>query len=321
MTNLRRPNPVRSLRQAREDQTTYASRTSYLEDLPQQEMLEQYLPQIREESLQAAKTARTNFLYYRKKLSGRKCTCFEVETSPDANCQICFGSGIVGGWDLHGCRTEVIDTTYPSLKLVNVIADYASGRRPVTFALEGNALKGCIYAKVPLVRNLQKTQLIQQSVGGTVTGNLVKCFIRAPSEVLFVELTDASFAARLGNPFVEVKVELSRRNVEIKSPRFSHLMLRYHMIPEIKMFGNMNLSEESFEMGDLGFTDSFSQVEVYIPAVFDHLRTEDFFIRLSDMKRFKVTRTARNVVSEILLSTTVNSRLLIRGNDSLVNFP
>lgn len=318
---LRRPNPIRSLRQAREDQTTYASRTSHLEDNPQKEMIEQYLPQIREESLQAAKTARTEFLYYRKKLSGRRCTCAEIETSPDANCQICFGSGFVGGWDLHGCRTEIIDTTFPKLKLVNVVADYASGRRPVTFALEGNSLKGYILADIPLVRNIKRPQLIQEMVGGLITGTAVKKYVKAPTDSVFVEMNDNTLAERLGNSSIQVKIEISRKNVEIKSPRFSHLLVRYQMIPEIRMFGNMNLSEESFELGDLGFTDSFSMVEVYVPATFDHLRTEDFFIRTSDMKRFKVTRTAKSIVNQILLSTTLSSRLLIRGNDSLVNFP
>lgn len=318
---LRRPNPIRSLRQAKEDQTTYASRTSYLEDLPQTEMLEQYLPQIREESLQASKTARTVFYYYRKKLSGRKCTCFEIETSPDANCQICYGSGIVGGWDMHGCRTEIIDTTYPKLKLVNVIADYKAGRRPVTFALEGNALKGFIIADIPLLRNVRKTQMIQEVVGGIVTGNGVKSFIKAPNETTWVELTNSSLEARLGYASIQVKIEVSRKNVEIPSPRFSHLLVRYQMIPEVKMFGNMALSEESFAMGDLGFTDSFSTLTIYVPASFDHLRTEDFLVRTSDMKRFKLTMVSRNVVSEMLLSTTITSRLLVRGNDSLVNFP
>ena len=52
-----------------------------------------------------------------------------------------------------------------------------------------------------------------------------------------------------------------------------------------------------------------------------HLNNEDFLIRMSDRKRFKVTRFERNAVSEILLSHRVMARLLIPGTDSLISFP
>ena len=132
---LRGPNPIRSLRQNIEYRDEAPSRTAYLEDEVHKQAIEQLLPQIAAESEQASKPVRQVFHYLRKKLSGRRCSCFTVETSPDGFCQICFGSGYVGGWDLHGCRSEIIDVTHPNLKLVNIKAAFDEGVRPTPFML------------------------------------------------------------------------------------------------------------------------------------------------------------------------------------------
>jgi hypothetical protein len=321
MKTLRGPGAIRSVRQAIEDRTAAPSRTEVLEDQPHIQMVEQFLPQIAAESEQAAKPARVPFLYYRHKRTGRRCSCFLTHTSPDAACQICFGAGFVGGWDLHGCHTEWIDVTHPNLRMVNVIADFKAGTRPILFTLEHGAKKGFIEADMHLYRNLQQVQMLQYIVGAKRKGTYVNLFVKAPADSGFVSLTEASLAARLSNSILTIRIEISRDNNQIPSCKFSHVMLRYQMIPEIRMFGDGNLAEESFELGDLGFTDVFSTLNLYAPKSFDHLNNEDFLIRQTDQKRFKVVRFERNVVSEILLSHTIFARLLIPGTDPLVSFP
>lgn len=318
---MRPPNAIRSLRQNIEYRDEAPSRTAYLEDEVHKQVLDQILPQIAAESEQAAKPVRQPFYYFRKKLSGRRCSCFAVETSPDGFCQICFGSGRVGGWDMHGCRTEVIDVTHPNLKLVNVKAGYSEGIRPTPFQLVDGSKTGFIEVEVPLVRNVMKVQLIQEYVGQKRKGVGYQVLVRKPSESGYVPLNDASLAARLCESSLFFRIELTRVNAGLPSIRFSHLFLRYQMIPDVKMYGDMNLAEEAFELGDLGFTDSFSTVSIYVPRNFDHFANEDFLIRISDQKRFKVTRFERNCVSQVLLSHRVMGRLLVPGNDSLVRFP
>lgn len=321
MARLRPPNPIRSLRQSIEDRDYAPGRTDYLEDEPRRQSLDQLLPQIAAESEQAAKVARVPFLYYRKKRMGRRCSCYSVESSPDANCRICFGSGRVGGWDLHGCHTEWIEVTRENLKLVNVIPDFKAGSRPIYFTLEEGMNEGFIETEVPIVRNIGKVQSLQLGFGRKLKGNDCKVFIKTPTESVFTALTEASLAERLGEPKVVIRIELSRKNTRLDSPRFNHLMLRYKLLGEIIMYGDMPLSDSSFELGDLGFIDAFSSVSIFVPRAFDYLTTEDFLIRQTDLQRFKVTKINRNCVSEILLSHTLDARLLIPGTDPLVLFP
>ena len=318
---LRPIDPVRNLRQAIEWRDDPPSRTEVLEDEPHKQALDQLLPQIAAESEQAAKPVRQSFYYYRRKRSGRRCSCFTVESSPDANCQICYGAGFVGGWDMNGCRSEWVDVTYPNLRLTNVIANFKLGTRPVYFTLEDNSYQGFIEADIPIVRNIQHTQAIQLGVGGKNSRNQVNAFIKAPSDPTFVPLEQPALSARLNQNIITVRIEISRQNLRIPSPKFSHLLMRYKLIPEIFMYADMNLAEDAFELGDFGFFDAFATLSLYIPPSFDHIGNEDFLIRLSDNKRFKITRFERNAVSKVLLSTKAMARLLIPRTDSLLYFP
>lgn len=318
---MRGPNPILSLRQSIEYRNEAPSRTAYLEDEVHKQAIEQLLPQIAAESEQAAKPVREVFYYYRKKLSGRRCSCFSIETSPDGFCQVCHGSGYVGGWDLHGCRTEVIDVTHPNLKLVNVKAAFDLGVRPTPFMLEEGCKKGYIETEISLVRNIKTVSLIAEYVGSKRKGVTYNLKVRALNELTFVPLTSESLQQRLGEMKLIVRIEIERANTGLPSIQFSHLLLRYQLIPDVRMYGDKNLAEESFELGDLGFTDAYSTLSLYVPRSFDHIRNEDFLVRLTDLKRFKVTRFERNCVSGVLLSHTVTARLLIPGSDTLLKVP
>lgn len=174
---------------------------------------------------------------------------------------------------------------------------------------------------MPVYRNIRKVQMVQHIVGAKRKGTHVHLFVKAPADPAFVPLTDKSLEHRLHNSTLTIRIELSRDNNTIPSLKLSHVMIRYKMIPEIFMYGDMNLAEESFELGDLGFTDVFSTVNLYVPKSFDHLLNEDFLIRQTDQKRFKIVRFERNAVSEILLSHKIYARLLIPGTDPLVMYP
>jgi hypothetical protein len=319
MKTLRAPRPIRGLRQAVPDRTEAPSRTAYQDDQPHIQMLDQFLPQIAAESEEAAKPARIPFFYYRRKRTGRRCSCFSTETSPDGYCQICFGSGFVGGWDMHGCRTELLESTLGNLRLVNVSVNYHV--RPALIELNPGARNGFIEGEINLIRNVGTLQTFQLIFGNKRAGTTVSAQIKTPSDLVWVPFTKENIEARLSATTLAFQILFSRTNTSIPSPRFSHMMIRYQLIPEVRMYGDMNLAEESFELGELGFTDAFSQASIYVPHSFDHINNEDFLIRLSDMKRFKVTRYERNSVNEILLSHRVMARLLIPGTDSLITFP
>jgi hypothetical protein len=220
---------------------------------------------------------------------------------------------------MHGCKTELVESTTSNLRLVNVSVNYHL--RPAVIELNDGARAGLIEAEISLTRNLRKLQTFQLIFGNKKAGTNISAQIRTPTENIFVPLTKENIEARLGENKLIVQISFTRTNTALPSPRFSHFLMRYQLIPDVRMFGDMNLAEESFELGDLGFTDAFSQASIYVPAAFDHLNNEDFLIRLTDMKRFKITRIERNVVNEVLLSHRLMARLLIPGSDSLITFP
>lgn len=225
----------------------------------------------------------------------------------------------MGGWDMHGCRTELIESTLGNLRLVNVNVNFHL--RPALIELNPGARNGFIQGEINLIRNIGTLQTFQLIVGNKRAGTSVVAQIKAPSDLVWVPMTTDNLQARLSENTIAFQVLFSRNNTSIPSPRFSHILLRYQLIPEIRMYGDMNLAEESFELGDLGFTDAFSVASIFVPHSFDHINNEDFLIRLTDMKRFKVTRYERNAVNETLLSHRVMARLLIPGTDSLITFP
>jgi hypothetical protein len=321
MATMRGPNPLRNVRQAVPDRTEAPSRTAVLEDQVHQQMVDQFLPQVAEESEQAAKPARVAFLYYRKKRTGRRCSCYHVETTPEGQCQICYGGGFVGGWDLHGCRTEWIDVTHENLRLVNCRADFNAGTRPIYFTIDSGETSAFIETDINVLRNIQRLEGFQLGVGNRQKNSSIQAFVQAEGDLAPVPFTEAALNARLGNLSLKIRIELKRNNTSIESPRLSHLMIRYRLIPEIKMFGDMNLGDSSFELGDLGFTDTFTTLSLFLPKSFDYVSNEDFMVRLSDQKRFKVTKFTRNAVSGILLSHLVLARLLVPGTDLLNSFP
>ena len=212
------------------------------------------------ESEQASKPVRQVFHYYRRKRSGRRCSCFDVETSPDGFCQICFGSGYVGGWDMHGCRAELIDVTHPNLKLVNVEADFERGIRPTPFSLKAGHKTGFVETEIEIVRSVKLVQALHLYVGQKRKGVAVEAFVKRPTETTWVPLTELSLSLRLDAAKLQFRIELSRQSTGLPSPTLSHLMFRYQLIPDVRMYGDMNLAEESFELGELGFTDAFSTI-------------------------------------------------------------
>jgi hypothetical protein len=214
-----------------------------------------------------------------------------------------------------------VDVTAENLRLVNLKADYTAGTRPVYFSLDTGSVEGFLETEIDLLRNVKKVQALQFSAGGRVRNNQAQAFIKISTDLNWIPLDEGTLAARLHAKRMGLRVELSRQTTETRSPLFSHLLLRYQLIPEVRMYGDMNLAESSFEGGDLGFTDAFSTLSLYVSRPFDYINTEDFLVRESDQKRFKVTRFERNAVSEVLLSHRVMARLLIPGQDPLIRFP
>ena len=119
---------------------------------------DQLAPRIQTKSANAVLSDRREFLFYRRKRNGRRCSCYETETSPDNQCPVCIGTGIVGGYEKHGTITEVLDYTTPNLVMVNVEPNFDEDTRPVYLRLQENAQRGYVEGVLPIKNNIGKVE-------------------------------------------------------------------------------------------------------------------------------------------------------------------
>ena len=78
------------------------SNTDHKVDAINELVQEQLVPRIKSMSANAVTVDRRDFYYYKRKRTGRRCSCYATDTSPDNQCQICYGKGIVGGFEKYG---------------------------------------------------------------------------------------------------------------------------------------------------------------------------------------------------------------------------
>lgn len=315
---LRRATHIRGLQGNMEVRNDAPSQTDYLEDVPHQIAKDFFIPMIQAKSSNAVKVDRHDFFYYQKKRSGRRCSCFTTETSPDGMCQICYGFGIVGAYDKYGCRTEIIDTTRMNVNMVNVYPNYEKGIRPVMFSLDKGATEGYLETRIDTlanVRQLDLFQLIKPKQRG-----LVSLKVRSINELNFVDGTEGNINARLGDNLI-VRVVLSRKNMAIQPPDFSHLFFRYKLLNENIIYGDQPRADESVALSEFGLYENYQTMSFFFDHTIEVLTTEDMVVRLDDMRRFKLINVKKNKPLNILTSTDVNARYLIPGVDSLIRFP
>lgn len=263
---------------------------------------DQLVPRIAERNRRAVLTDRRHFLYYQKRLAGRKCSCLKASSSPSGHCQVCFGNGVVGGYDKYGTVSETFDVTYPNMVAVNVRPDFESESRPTMLTLDPMSLKGHIELSFEVKPSLARGNVknpwdavdIIQTISTIRKGNNVRTLIRAPSENRYVDLTEQSLGKRLNEHKLLLRVELSRESYDRQPPLLSHVFLRYLLIedPQIKM--DIPRQNESVTLAEYGIFDSFSTLSAWLATDLQRIGTEDFFYRLEDGSYWKTIESSPN---------------------------
>ena len=95
-------------------------------------MRDQLVPQLAQMNSNAVNSDRRDIFFYRKKTVGRTCSCVNENGQAEGQCQICFKTGIVGGFDKFGTHTEVFDIT-ANFSSINIIGEFT--KRPNVLCL------------------------------------------------------------------------------------------------------------------------------------------------------------------------------------------
>jgi len=296
--------------------------TQAKEDFPHQVALLDLIPRIQSRARDALAVDRVDTLFFQRKLTGRRCSCFIVESSPDGHCQVCMGSGIVGGYTKFGTVDLTIDVTHPSLRCVNVRPLYELQARPVLLGLDDSALEGSIEVDVEIRQSLGITDAFNLVVRTTsiTRNNSIEAFIKTADETSFVPVTYASLDARVGAQKLTFRFEFQRATLSDANPIFSHFFLRAKLVEDLVVRIDLPRDRESITLAEFGIYDSWQQITAYFDSTISKVGVEDFIFRCRDQELWKVIDSSPNRPLDILTSHDVTLRL-VQSFDSYVKVP
>jgi hypothetical protein len=272
---------------------------------------DQLAPRIQTKSANAVLTDRRYFLYYRRKRTGRRCSCFLTETSPENQCPICVGTGIVGGYDKFGTISEVLDFTTPNIVMVNVEPNFAEDTRPVYLKLMDGKKMGYVEGILPIKNNVHAIDnfMLYQPIFNRGT----KIIAIDPNNNS-AEIKDrADLIPFLSFDKVKIRIEFTKID---DRPIISHFIVRYQIKDDMQIWGDIPQSEQEPTGTEFGQFEMYQEISIFFPyrPVLKY-RNEDVLYRCSDGRMFKIVMVKENIVANVLTSTDVRARYLIRDID------
>lgn len=249
---------------------------------------------------------RKSMYFFQRKRSGRQCTCLNEDSSPNGECQICFKVGYVGGYDKYATITEYVESA-KDLVLVNCRRDFTT--RPVSIILDDDNTTGYIYGEVELRKNVGIVDLVQ--FGHSLNlGTKVETFIKSEIDSSYVAYDETVLKNKLVNKKIFFKIKLSRDAITTKSPVFSHLMFRYNLKPTVTVDADWPIVNDTIALGEFGVFDSWQTATINLTPDVKVVGTEDFFIKIEDMRRWKLIEEKNVTQIGILNGHEITVRLV-----------
>jgi hypothetical protein len=297
-------------------------KTQAKEDYPHQVALLDLVPRIQSRARDALAVDRVDTLFFQRKLTGRRCSCFIVESSPDGQCQTCFGTGIVGGYTKFGTVDLTIDVTHPSLRCVNVRPMFEMNARPVLLGLDDTALEGYVEVDVEIRQTIGITDIFKLVVSTTsiTQNNSIVPLVRMEDETDFVPVTYSSLNDRIGSQKLVFRFEFSRATLSDSNPIFSHFFLRAKLVDDLTIRVDLPRDRESITLAEFGIYDSWQTITAYFDSSVPKVGVEDFVFRCRDQELWKVVDSSPNRPLDILTSHDTTLRL-VQTFEPYVNVP
>ena len=275
-------------------------------------LVNQLAPRIQSKSANAVTVDRRNFYLMKRRRSGRRCSCWKVETSADSGCPVCYGIGIVGGFEKFGTISETLDYTTPNLIMVNVEPNLADDTRPVYLKLKDDQDFGYVEADFEIKANVGviDTLFLYQPIFNR--GTKVYAISNTIPKTQIVNPDDLEPFLK-GN-VVTIRVEFERLDAK---PIISNYIFRYKTRHDIIVFGDIPRAEESVALTEIGQVDTYSQIGIFFDGKrVRRIEFEDLLYRLEDGRRFKIVSTKENRIAGVLTSTDVMARYCVPDIDT-----
>lgn len=272
---------------------------------------EQLIPRIAVENHIAVETVVTPIWFYRRirKGEGRRCSCFDIEVSPNSTCRCCFGTGIVGGYDKYGTHLEVFDVTHAAVRALNVSPDYERRDRPRQYILIPGAVSGHVIARMYPQTNIGTVDHIF-ALTDVPNGTSVEAYVKSPTDTEWQEFSIINIEQRLFNPWIDIRVELLRASVASPSPRFGTLFIRYNRLTDLTLKANVPRATKSNALQEFGVTDEWQTQSFWLDNTIRSVTTSDWVAHTDEETRWRIHSVSEFAPEGLLTSWDLDAQLI-----------
>ena len=271
--------------------------------------VEQLLPRIAERTTTALETLPAYMYFFSALRGGRRCSCFDVEAEPSNLCSACFGTGWVGGFTKYGTELIVLDVTHPNIRTTNIVPDYSVRTRPTRFTLIDGANHGSLEVRIHLSSNVGQVDALKAAYY-TKEDNSLSAFIKGAGDPEPVALNVDNLQQRLGNPWLDVKVDFNRGSTNSPPPYLDNIYIRYLTMTDTLVKVDLPRTEKSVLLADIGLDDNWDLQNFFLDNTIKSITTEDFFVTETGRTRFKITAVKDFAPAGYLTSWDVGVRLV-----------
>src|ERR1035437_10476615 len=265
---------------------------------------------------------RLYFYYFRRRWSGRLCSCMlGDENTPNSTCLICFNTGFVGGFDKYGTHTEVLDITHPALVFTNVRGNYDEKSKTTYFILDPDARYGMIQGTIQIKKtNFNYVDALQTYDNGTTLdgdGSIVY-MCREYGSNIWLPLTTANVQTILNTTSatqMEFAIYLRRRSLNVRhQPRFSHIYLRYGLLPEDRSVIHADIPRNinSITLQEWGWEEQMGTIQMFMDNTITTYSIEDFFWYKNKNRFWHVSEVQEFKAFDIVTSSDLTARFMQR---------
>ncbi len=246
------------------------------------------------------------YYYYQRITQGHLCSCHQGGI-PDGHCQLCYGTGWIGGYHKWGTQLSVFDVNkfHTLTGKVDLTTRLNLNTRPNGWTLTGSGT-GYIYWELDVGRwfYVDNTHVLKQ---GDVK-------IQWYSADDWHDINTFSGSGR-----VKFRAVLSGKN-NIR-PLFFGMWIRTQILKDLKVKINIPRIETTRELNQWGFFDSANQLQLWFAGNYiQNIRQQDWFYNINEGSRWKITSLNPNKVYKYLTSWDINTRL-VQPFDIISNFP
>lgn len=284
------------------DNDRVTTNTDVLDDIAQRHAREDLLPIIAQKTRNALNVTPIYIEFFQRMKTGRRCSCFTVETDPAGLCPACFGTGTVGGYNKRGTKTEVFDVTHPNVVTTNLQPDYGSNTRPIFWSMLDTAVYGTLEYSIQINKNVGLIDVFEIR-DYKPEGTEILYFVRSDEEVTYVNLTRAALEQRLlSTNRMHFFITFKRRTPSTPLPKLQTIRFSYRLLRLTGLRADIPRVTESLTLEEFGLYESFTNQKFALDNTLKNCTTEDFIINVLDNSRWKVVEVVSNAPMNLILS-------------------